>query len=251
MRWLRLSGVVVMLALAAGCAPMSRIELAQDGIVGLHSIDVVMPPEPQEYAVFMENHPGAAVGGLIGGVIIAADQIAKTNRVKQALQGQRISVSRTIADALVQRLKATGYRVRLVEAPLDQQVVSGVRVSTIESDADALLVVAPRTIGFVTANAIAAYEPTVTAEVTLLARDRTTVLYRGLHSAGRQPALGEWRNVPTGRTFENVDSLIANPGATAAALTEAGTAVAGAMADDIRLSTAPSPVVAARRSGRG
>ena len=229
---------------------MSRIELAQDGIAGLHSIDVVMPPEPQEYAVFMENHPGAAVGGLIGGVIIATDQIAKTNRVKQALQGQRISVSRTIADALIQRLKATGYRVRLVEAPLDQQVVSGVRVSTIDSDADALLVVAPRTIGFVTANAVAAYEPTVTAEVTLLARDRTTVLYRGLHSAGRQPALGEWRNVSTGRSFENVETLVANPGATAAALTEAGTAVARAMADDIRLSAAP-PAVAAQRTGRG
>jgi hypothetical protein len=102
----------------------------------------------------------------------------------------------------------------------------------------------------VTANAFAAYEPTVTAEVTLLGRDRTTVLYRGLHSAGRQPALGEWRNVSTGRTFENVDSLVASPGTTAAALTEAGTAVARAMADDIRLS-APSPAVVARRTGRG
>jgi len=250
MRWLRLSLIVVVLALTAGCAPLSRIELAQDGIVGLHSIDVVMPPEPQEYVVFMENHPGAAVGGVIGGVIMAADQTAKTNRVKQALLGQHISVSRTIADALVQRLRATGYRVRLVEAPLDRQLVSSVNVTAIDSDADALLVVAPRTIGFVTANAFAAYEPTVTAEVTLLGRDRTTVLYRGLHSAGRQPALGEWRNVSTGRSFENVDSLVANPGTTAAALTEAGTVVARAMADDIRLSAAP-PAVAARRTGRG
>src|SRR5512144_2939620 len=108
MRWLRLSVIVVVLALTAGCAPMSRIELAQDGIVGLHSIDVVMPPEPQEYVVFMENHPGAAVGGVIGGVIMAADQTAKTNRVRQALQGQHISVSRTIADALIQRFRATG-----------------------------------------------------------------------------------------------------------------------------------------------
>jgi hypothetical protein len=250
MRWLRLSGLVVLLALTAGCASMTRVELAQDGIASLHSIDVVMPPEPPDYTVAMENHPGAAVGGVIGGIIWGADQSAKTNRVKLALQGQHISVSRTIADALIQRLRATGYRVRLVEAPLDRQLVSSVNVTAIDSDADALLVVAPRTIGFVTANAFAAYEPTVTAEVTLLGRDRTTVLYRGLHSAGRQPALGEWRNVSTGRTFENVDSLVANPGTTAAALTEAGTAVARAMADDIRLSAAP-PAVAARRTGRG
>src|SRR6266700_3541301 len=230
MRWLRLSGIVVTLALTAGCASMTRVELAQDGIAGLRSIDVVMPPEPEDYVVAMENHPGAAVGGVVGGVIIAADQTAKTNRVKQALQGQRISVSHTMADALIQRLRATGYRVRLIEAPLDRQSISpSVNVTAVESDADALLVVAPRTIGFVTANAFAAYEPTVTAEVTLLGRDRTTVLYRGLHSAGRQPALGEWRNVSTGRTFENVDSLVANPGTTAAALTEAGTAVARAM----------------------
>jgi hypothetical protein len=97
---------------------------------------------------------------------------------------------------------------------------------------------------------LAPYEPTVTAEVTLLARDRTTVLYRGLHSAGRRPALGEWRNVSTGRTFENVDSLIVNPGATAGALTEAGAAAAKAIADDIKLNAA-SPAVASRRTGRG
>jgi hypothetical protein len=226
---------------------MTRVELAQDGIASLHSIDVVMPPEPPDYTVAMENHPGAAVGGVIGGIIWGADQSAKTNRVKLALQGQHIAVSRTMADALIQRLRATGYRVRLVEAPLDRQVVSSVNVAAVASDADALLVVAPRTIGFVTANAFAAYEPTVTAEVTLLGRDRTTVLYRGLHSAGRKPALGEWRNVSTGRTFADVDNLVANPGTTAAALTEAGTAVAQAIADDIHLST-PSPAVAARRS---
>jgi hypothetical protein len=247
MRWLRLSGLVVLLALTAGCASMTRVELAQDGIASLHSIDVVMPPEPPDYTVAMENHPGAAVGGVIGGIIWGADQSAKTNRVKLALQGQHIAVSRTMADALIQRLRATGYRVRLVEAPLDRQVVSSVNVAAVASDADALLVVAPRTIGFVTANAFAAYEPTVTAEVTLLGRDRTTVLYRGLHSAGRKPALGEWRNVSTGRTFADVDNLVANPGTTAAALTEAGTAVAQAIADDIHLST-PSPAVAARRS---
>jgi hypothetical protein len=247
MRWLRLSGLVGLLALTAGCASMTRVELAQDGIASLHSIDVVMPPEPPDYTVAMENHPGAAVGGVIGGIIWGADQSAKTNRVKLALQGQHIAVSRTMADALIQRLRATGYRVRLVEAPLDRQVVSSVNVAAVASDADALLVVAPRTIGFVTANAFAAYEPTVTAEVTLLGRDRTTVLYRGLHSAGRKPALGEWRNVSTGRTFADVDNLVANPGTTAAALTEAGTAVAQAIADDIHLST-PSPAVAARRS---
>ena len=94
MRWLRLSGIVVTLALTARCASMTRVELAQDGIAGLHSIDLVMPPEPDGYVVAMENHPGTAVGGAIGAVITLADQSAKTNRVKQALAGQRISISR-------------------------------------------------------------------------------------------------------------------------------------------------------------
>jgi len=236
------------LALTAGCAPMTRVELAQDGVAGLRTIDLVMPPEPGDYVVAMENHPGAAVGGAVGAVISIADQTAKTNRVKQALEGQRISVSHTMADALVQRLKATGYRVRLVEAPwVQQSAPPTVDVGSIQSEADALLVVTPRTIGFVTANAFTAYEPTVMAEVTLLGRDRKTVLYRGLHSAGRKPALGEWRNVASRRTFADVDGLTANPAATASALTEAGTDVARAIADDIRLSAA-SPAVAARRS---
>ncbi len=230
---------------------MTRVELAQDGIAGLRSIDLVMPPEPDGYVVAMENHPGTAVGGAIGAVITIADQSAKTNRVKQALGGQRIAISRTMADALVQRLRATGYRVRLIEAPwVPQSVPPSVDVAAVESDADALLVVAPRTIGFVAGSAFTAYEPTVMAEVTLLGRDRKTVLYRGLHSAGRKPSLGEWRNVPARQTFADVDGLVANPAATAAALTDAGTDVARAIADDIRLSAA-SPVVATRRSGRG
>jgi hypothetical protein len=212
------------LALTAGCSSMTRVELARDGIAGLRTIDLVMPPEPGDYVVAMENHPGAAVGGVIGGVIIAADQTAKMDRVKHALEGQRISISRTMADALVQRLKATGYRVRLIEAPLERQSISpSVNVASVESDADALLVVTPRTIGFVSANAFTAYEPTVMVEV---------------------------RNVASRRTFADVDGLIANPAATAAALTEAGTDVARAIADDIRLSAA-SPAVAARRSRRG
>jgi hypothetical protein len=235
------------LALTAGCSSMTRVELAQDGIAGLRTIDLVMPPEPEGYVVAMENHPGAAVGGVIGGVIIAADQSAKMDRVKHALEGQRISISRTMADALVQRLKATGYRVRLIEAPLERSLSPSVNVASVESDADALLVVTPRTMGFISANAFTAYEPTVMVEVTLLGRDHTTVLYRGLHSAGRKPLLGEWRNVGSRRTFADVDGLIANPAATAAALTEAGTDVARAIADDIRLSAA-SPAVAARRS---
>jgi hypothetical protein len=247
MRWVRLSGIVMALALTAGCSSMTRVELAQDGIAGLRTIDLVMPPEPEGYVVAMENHPGAAVGGVIGGVIIAADQSAKMDRVKHALEGQRISISRTMADALVQRLKATGYRVRLIEAPLERSLSPSVNVASVESDADALLVVTPRTMGFISANAFTAYEPTVMVEVTLLGRDHTTVLYRGLHSAGRKPLLGEWRNVASRRTFADVDGLIANPAATAAALTEAGTDVARAIADDIRLSAA-SPAVAARRS---
>jgi hypothetical protein len=149
---------------------------------------------------------------------------------------------------LVQRLKAAGYRVRQIEAPwVPQSVPPSVDVATVESDADALLVVAPRIVGFVAASALTPYEPTVAAEVTLLGRDHKAVLYHGLHAAGVNPSAGDWRNVPARRSFADVDGLVANPAATASALTEAGTDVARAIADDIRLSAAPPPAIADRR----
>jgi hypothetical protein len=248
MRVMRLTGIIAALALTAGCASMTRVELAQDGIAGIHSIDVVMPPEPAAYAVTMANHPGAAVGGALGAVIIIADQTAKTNRVKQALEGQRISITGTMASVLVQRLKATGYRVRQIEAPWNQQSLPpSINVAAVTSDADALLVIAPRTIGFVAETAIAPYQPTVQADVTLLGRDHKTVLYHGLHAAGIGPGVGDWRTVPARRSFADVDGLVANPAATASALTESGTDIARAIADDIRLNAAPSSAVAERR----
>jgi hypothetical protein len=249
MRWVRLAGVVAALALTAGCASMTRTELAQDGLAGIRVVDVVMPPEPSDYQVSMVSHPGAAVGGAIGAIIIGADQSAKTDRVKQALAGQPIAITRTMAGVLVQRLKAAGYRVRQIEAPwVPQSVPPSVNVEAVESDADALLVVAPRTIGFVASSALEPYQATVMAEVTLLGRDHKAVLYHGLHSAGLNAAFGDWRNVPARRSFQDVDGLVANPAATASALTDAGTDVARAIADDIRLSAASSPPLASRRS---
>jgi hypothetical protein len=249
MRWVRLAGIVAALALTAGCASMTRTELAQNGLAGIRAVDVVMPPEPEAYQVTMAAHPGAAVGGAIGAVIIIADQSAKTDRVKRALEGHPISITRTMASVLVQRLKAAGYRVRQVEAPwVPQSLPPSVNVAEIESDADALLVIAPRTVGFVAASALSPYEPTVMAEVTLLGRDHKAVLYHGLHAAGINPAAGDWRTVPARRSFADVDGLVANPAATASALTEAGTDVARAIADDIRLSAATTPAGADRRS---
>jgi hypothetical protein len=249
MRWVRLAGIVAALALTAGCASMSRTELAQDGLVGIRAVDVVMPPEPGAYQVTMAAHPGAAIGGAIGAVITIADQSAKTDRVKRALEGQPISITRTMASVLVQRLKAAGYRVRQIEAPwVQQSLPPSVNVAAVESDADALLVVVPHTVGFTAASAFSPYEPTVMAEVTLLGRDRKAVLYHGLHAAGLNGSAGDWRTVPARRSFADVDGLVANPVATASALAEAGTDVARAIADDIRLSAAPSPPVAERRS---
>jgi hypothetical protein len=242
-------GIVVALALTAGCASLTRVELAQDGLAGIRAVDLVMPPEPEAYDVAMAAHPGAAVGGAIGAAIILADQSAKTDRLKRALQGQPISITRTMANVLTQRLKAAGYRVRQIEAPwVPQSLPPSVNVAAVESDADALLVVAPRNVGFVAASAFSPYQPTVLAEVTLLGRDHKAVIYHGLHAAGLAPSAGDWRNVPARRSFADVDGLVANPAATASALTEAGTDIARAIADDIRLSAAPLSPAADRRS---
>jgi len=247
MRWVRLTGIVVAMALTAGCASVARVELAQDVLADIRAVDLVMPPEPEAYSVTMAAHPSAVIGGAVGAIIGMADQSAKTDRVKHALEGQRISITRTMANVLVQRLKATGYRVRQIEA-VRQSEPPRVNVGAVESDADALLVVAPRTVGFTAATAASPYEPTVTAEVTLLGRDHKAVLYHGLHAAGLGPSTSDWRKVPARRSFADVDGLVANPAATASALTEAGTDIARAIADDIQLRAAPSPPAAGRRS---
>jgi hypothetical protein len=218
-RYLKLTWIFLALTLMAGCASLNRIELAQDALAGIRTIDVVVPPEPNAYSVTIENHPGTAVGGAIGAVIVIADQSSKEDRLKLALRAQHISVTGAMANVLTQRLTSAGYRVRLVEAQWDRQSLPvSVNVAAVNSDADALLVITPRAVGFIAGGALVPYEPTVTAEATLLGRDRKEVRYRGLHSAGHRPFVGEWRNVPARRTFENVDNLVENPAATASAL---------------------------------
>jgi len=241
MRRMKFPSVVFLLMLMAGCAALSRVEMGQDAMAAIRSIDVVVPPEPDTYVVSMENHPGSAVGGAIGGLIVAADQTSKANRLKEAMRTQHISVHATVASSLAQTLRAAGYRTRVVDGQWDRAIPPGINLETINSDADAILVVAPRTVGFVAAGALSPYEPTVNIEVTLLGRDRKTVVYRGLHSEGRQPLLGDWRHRAARRTFADMDSLVRDPGAAALALTDAGVDVAESVASDMRLVGSPPP----------
>lgn len=230
------------LSLLAACASAPQnVPLAPSAGAAIKSVAIVVPPEPRKYAVVNWGHPGLVLG-LVGGMFVAAEQDRKEASFYQAMQFQKFSVKAMLALGLEKRLLAAGYRARVVEGPWEEKdgryVLHPDKVAT---DADAILVIVPTSAGFMARGPTADYVPAMTAVVRLIARDRRTELYRGLHAAGWQPRADGWRYTPARRSFSDFESLMAQPRESASALAETVDAVSDSIARDLRRTPADEP----------
>lgn len=181
------------------------------------------------------GHPGMAFG-LIGGLVAAADQNSKQERLTQAVKEKSpILTSGILADSIATQLRRRGFEAKVEEAPWEES--DGrfrLDFEKITSSADTLLVVTPTIVGFITTGTTSDYLPTVTAVVTLLGKDRKEQLYRGFHAAGWEPKANGWRHTAPKVTFANFDALMADPTKTAGALNVAASEVAETVAEDLK-----------------
>ncbi|HRQ59889.1 MAG TPA: hypothetical protein PLN31_20935 [Azoarcus taiwanensis] len=218
----------MLITLAACAGPGPRIDANVEALAKVRSIAVIRAPEPSTYMVVNFGHPGAAFG-LVGGLFAAADQNSKQDRLSEAIAASGHSVTASLAKSVADMLSRAGFETVIEDSVTDG---SGGK-EMIQSNADAVLVIAPRIIGFLAAGATSDYLPTVAVVATLHENGAGTHLYRGSHVAGYQPKGGEWRTSPAGATFANFDALMANPERSAQSLTEAAKAVATTIADDL------------------
>ncbi|MEJ8845753.1 hypothetical protein [Variovorax rhizosphaerae] len=233
-----LAAGIAALALLTGCVgPVPRIEAAPAKLTEIKTIAVVRTPEPKTYTVMNIGHPGTAFG-LVGGLIAAADQISKTNTLSKAYQDQGTSTSAALTTEVVGQLKAQGYTVNEQDAPWNEKDGRfSLQFDQIQSDADAVLVIAPTLVGFVSPQNSTEYLPTVTAVATLLGKDRANPLYRGFHSVGWRPTAEGWRNRLPKTTYPNFSALMTDTRASADALNGAAADVASSVAVDLKRSS--------------
>jgi hypothetical protein len=191
------------------------------------------PPEAKTYTVTNFTHLGS-VFGLIGHAIAAEDERNKVDQLTAALKRENLSVSDALATGLIAKLSEAGFQARAENGPWEEK--DGrytLAFDRIRSEADAVAVVSPRTVGFVTSGPADDYLPTVIVVVTVVDKERRTI-YRGFHAAGMQTVGEQWKHTPATTTFRNFGALMANPGNTARALTAAAGAVSTSIAEDLR-----------------
>lgn len=233
---LRLLGIAVLAGLLAACAgPVPKVDAAASKLATIKTVAVIRAPEPKTYAVMNFGHPGMAFG-LVGGLIAAADQSAKQDRVSAAFKSQGAKVNGNLAEQLVTRLQASGYDARIEDGPWEE-ADGGYKLAfdKIDSTADAVLVASPAVVGFVATGAVSDYMPTMTVVASLfLGKERKNPLYRGFHSYGWAPKAEGWKNSAPKKTFANFDAVMADTKSAQTALDDAGTRLAESVAGDLR-----------------
>lgn len=233
---LKLIFTLSILALITGCAgPVPRIDSPAGAMSQVRTITVIRSPEPQTYAVVNFGHPGIAFG-LIGGIVAAADQHNKQERLTQAIKLQGApKATHMLADNIAQRLAQRGFEVSVEDGPWEE--ADGkfkLDFEKITATTDTVLVIMPTIVGFIATGATSDYLPTITAIATLLGKDREKPIYRGFHAAGWQPKSDGWRYSSPSITFGNFEGLMRDPAATAAALNHAAAEVAATVAEDLQ-----------------
>lgn len=231
-RLLRLPILIGLIASLSACASLQDIDASPDRMKLIESITVLRHPQELRYAV--QNQGGVAGAfGALGAMIESADRTAKENTLLETLQPLGLRVHAALADELASRLRDRGYVVKVEDAPpviLDIGKKAG--YDRLPTTSDAVLIALPEMVGFVSPVGATVYYPTVLARVDLVARDRTTSLYRGSHATGWQP-YGGWKFAASTAEFPNFGDLTKDPRASADALLAANRAIADSIVSQI------------------
>jgi hypothetical protein len=218
--------------LLTGCAsPVPKVDLTEEMARSIDTITIVRPPQRLGVAVQNLGHPGMAFGA-IGGLVAAADAKRKTEAFTAAMASHKFSVTDVLTRAIERRLTAAGYKVTLIDGVWEEKEGRfALQKDKLVSEGN-LLILMPRIVGFVS-TVTADYMPTLWVIATLESRDRKEI-YRGYHSTGWQPSVGEWKHTKPARIFRNFDELMAKTEESASALTDSADFISASIVGDLR-----------------
>ena len=231
----RAFAAAALVGVLAGCAgPVPKVDVSAEKIATVKTIAVIRTPEPKTYTVANFGHPGMLFGA-IGGLVAAADQSAKQNELSAAFHQRQSAISSHLADEVAAQLRTAGFEVRVEEGPWEEADGKfNLKFENITSSADAVLVVSPTIVGFISPRMGSDYLPTMTAVATLVGKDRKEQLYRGFHSYGFQPKAEGWKSTAPKATFSDFQVLMADPNAAVHSLEDAGMAIARSVSADLK-----------------
>lgn len=227
--------LLVCIACLVGCAtpPLPKVDKAKNALEGVKTITILRPREPREYTVMNFYDPGFVHVSLNLEVSVSASkerQIALTELITQ----QNFSFADSLTHTVAQRFKQAGYEVTVQDGPwVEDDGRYILSYADIASDADAVLVIAPTIMGFVSPRDAAGYAPTVTTVMTLLGKDHQTPLYKGYLAAGWKPSEEGWQYAYSTKAFPSFEAVVADPGQAVASLKQACNAIANLAARQI------------------
>lgn len=171
---------VVVAATLSGCASLPpQQSYNRDATPPIKTI-VVLPAQPYQVDVLMMNHPGASIGGLVGGIVIATDMANKRGKLQAAFASAQFDPGVYFKQSLTQRMGERGYTLiwpaTLVDGPnaKTQRGSFGLRKQYASTtQADAQLDLNMDFVGYAAAGAgdNAPYRPTLKVAARLVSRD--------------------------------------------------------------------------------
>jgi hypothetical protein len=243
MKFVKILFLVAVTAVVAGCAgPVPRIEASPESLATIKTLAVIRPMEPQRYTIYDSGKMRVAgMFGLAGGTALAVEMMNQEKQMTEVIKKHNDEViSSALANNIVLQLQRRGFNVRAEDGPWkENDSKDGYTIAQINSTADAVLVVAPRTIGFFNFTSsmirLGEFRPTVWVEVTLVGRDRSHVLYKGFHAVGWKPQNVEgWRYEPSDVSLENLEAIMEDPVKASNGLADAASKIAVMIAEDLK-----------------
>jgi hypothetical protein len=231
-RFVRAATIAFVLALVGCASPAPKIDLSADAAGSLDTITLVRPAKQQQLIVQNLAHPGIAFGA-IGALIAASDMKDKTSQFNKALAQQNFSFADTLTAAVERKLAEAGYRVKVEDGAWVEKDGKYILTKDQLPGDGPVLILATSVAGFVS-TVSDDYMPSIWLVARLMAKDRTTEVYRGYHSTGWEPKGGEWKYTKATRTFKDFGALMANPSDSAAAIGHASEVIATSIVQDLR-----------------
>jgi hypothetical protein len=223
----KIVSLLACIALLVGCStPISKVDKSKNAMEGIKSITLIAPREPWSYTVMNFADPGFVFKTMDIEVKVSESQKQQV-QLTDMLKRHSFSFSAELSTRIAENLRRSGYQVTLQDGPW-VQVNQGysLKYADIQSNTDAVLVIAPTVLGFVSPRDAKAYAPTITTVVTLLNKDKTRKLYQGYLATGWKPLDAGWDYAHTTQTFPTFDDVLSEPSKTLAALKEASASIA-------------------------
>lgn len=230
----KLFTLFVLIVHLAGCALTPRIDAASEKLVSVRSVVVIRPIEPKTYLVY-QKASGWAAFGLLGQTIAEMQRAKREESLTQALRVQGVSINKQLAEGVATRLTKIGFVTKIEDWPWEEMMgVNEVPIEKVNSSADAVLILQPLVVGFVSASPFSDFVPTMLVSARLIGRQNNEKLYSRNHESGSWGIAGDPKVIPSTTSFASIDELMSDTKSAASALNGVCDSIAESIVEDLR-----------------